>query len=223
MRQGCRGSRPWPDLHCGCVQDGANAKAMHAAWSIMELEMAIVFHSNGSGLPVVGEEGVQFLLDRLAAETLDRRFESCGNFIDRAPRNLHGEPLYDEGWVSFFGNFLTYSHVFNIATDDADVIARLEAAILANKETLAYRIQPPPFDRGALRIERHRFSTTQGEVSVYYAGEKIGRYGDKIEIRGAGRHEGLPDTQWEAVARRVLAERHIAAVEASERQERQPA
>lgn len=37
------------------------------------------------------------------------------------------------GTVRFFGNFHDLSHVFNITTDDPDIIRRLVAAIRANR------------------------------------------------------------------------------------------
>ncbi len=37
------------------------------------------------------------------------------------------------------------------------------------------------FDPSCVRIERHRRSVTQGEVSLFYQGEKLGRFGDDVQ------------------------------------------
>lgn len=89
-----------------------------------------------------------------------------------------------------------------------------------------------PSDR--VRIERHRGSVTQGEVSVVLDGELLGRYGDQVGICTTGSNgrdphthadgavcfggfHGLPDAHWYQVANRVAARRalvepvHIAA------------
>jgi hypothetical protein len=83
------------------------------------------------------------------------------------------------------------------------------------------------FNPALLRIERHRMSVTQGEVSIYYDGRKLGRFGDDIrlistsrafilkywhpdEVReGDGRSvlggwAGQPDAYWIEAARREL-------------------
>jgi hypothetical protein len=86
--------------------------------------------SNGGGqtLPI------EALFDRLATDPLDRTFEpECyGSFIYK----------YEDGRTSFFGNFHTCSHVFNILTDDAELIARLTTAIRANQQRPDYLAQP---------------------------------------------------------------------------------
>jgi hypothetical protein len=65
---------------------------------------------------------------------------------------------------------------------------------------VAARYQP-----ARLEITRHRFSTTQGEATLTYAGQHLDRYGDKIELQADGQYRGLSDDQWHDVARRVLA------------------
>jgi len=78
-----------------------------------------------------------------------------------------------------------------------------------------------PSDR--VRIERHRASVTQGEVSVYLDGELLARYGDQMELCNVGHepgsHEdgavcfggfhGLPDAHWYEVANRIAARRAL--------------
>lgn len=62
----------------------------------------------------------------------------------------------------------------------------------------------PMFNPLEVAIVRHRLSTTQGEVSVSYAGEKLGRFGDTIELIPGGSWEGRDDAAWIEVARRIV-------------------
>lgn len=118
--------------------------------------------SNGnSRLPIEG------LFDRLASGPLDRTFEAYGNFVEVDPVNMRGEPLLPPGGVSFFGNFHTYSHVFNIHTTDAGLIERLTAAIRANQQRADYLAQPDETERKrqeeAARLERDRVRDEERE------------------------------------------------------------
>lgn len=165
--------------------------------------MTTTIHSNGSGrvLPI------EALLERLATHPLDRTFEAFGNFVQLDPVNGRGEPMTGPGGAAFFGNFLTYSHVFRLDTDDPDLIARLTAAIHANQQRPDYLDQSPPFQRDKLEIRRKRFSETQGEVELVYDGRRLEQYGDKIELTRHG-WRGHDDRFWEGVARRRLAAEH---------------
>ncbi len=51
---------------------------------------------------------------------------------------LHGAPVYPDApnAVSYCGNFAGYSFAFNLATDDPELIARLDAAIAWNLANL---------------------------------------------------------------------------------------
>lgn len=70
---------------------------------------------------------------------------------------------------------------------------------------------PAPFDPAKVSIERHRFSTTQGEVTVSYDGQKIERYGDNIAMRGPSKdYRGQSDEYWQGVARREAIARGMA-------------
>lgn len=82
-----------------------------------------IIHSNGGGLA----GPIEALFDRLETATLDRTFEDerFGGFA-----SIHDER---PEMTAFFGNFFDYSHVFNIETNDPDLIARLTAAIEKNK------------------------------------------------------------------------------------------
>ena len=90
--------------------------------------MTTTIQSNGSRWAGQAPASVDELLDVLARETLDPRFEKYGNFI-----------LRDETPLRFWGNFLSVSHVFSIDTDDAALIERLTAAIRANQQRPAYQ------------------------------------------------------------------------------------
>ena len=79
------------------------------------------------------------LLELLKAEPLDPTFEFYGNFVDHGPISYKtGKPLLPAGWVSFWGNFQTVSHVFKIVTNDAQAIKDLTDAILANQASAGY-------------------------------------------------------------------------------------
>lgn len=59
------------------------------------------------------------------------------------------------------------------------------------------------FNPDLVTIARTRFSTTQGEVTLYYDGKKLERFGDTIKLRDGGWH-GLTDAEWIDVARRFV-------------------
>jgi hypothetical protein len=61
----------------------------------------------------------------------------------------------------------------------------------------------PGFNPALVRIVRHRFSTTQGEVEVIYGDRRLAQYGDDIQLRANG-WEGHSDSYWIEVARRAF-------------------
>jgi hypothetical protein len=69
-------------------------------------------------------------------------FENYGNFYECEDSDLH-EDSPDSQW-SFFGNFLTVSHVFKITSNDPAVVASLKRAIDANRQRKDYMDQPDP-------------------------------------------------------------------------------
>jgi molybdopterin converting factor small subunit len=85
-------------------------------------------------------ETIEALKEMLKTQILDPTFEKCGNFINNNPQWLKEEAkeLY-KGCSVIFGNFQTYSHVFNIITDDKQLIAELQELINTNKNTLQYQ------------------------------------------------------------------------------------
>ncbi|OGV64621.1 MAG: hypothetical protein A3K19_29790 [Lentisphaerae bacterium RIFOXYB12_FULL_65_16] len=85
--------------------------------------------SNGSTTAGQAPASVETLLELMGREPLDATFEGYGNFVERDPT----------GTVLFFGNFARRSHVFNILTDEPELIATLTAAIRNNQAGEAYR------------------------------------------------------------------------------------
>lgn len=59
-----------------------------------------------------------------------------------------------------------------------------------------------PFDPALVRIERKRFSTTQGEVEVFYDGQRVEQWFDDIQLKPTGAWEGYSDAFWIAAARK---------------------
>lgn len=124
-------------------------------------EPFIYIMGNGSKWAGEEEDDVSVLLDMLAKETLDPRFEyrepyfwtvdPCGavynpdwTYDNGLERYIDGPRLYEcNGVVRFFGNFLTYSHGFNIDTNHQPTIDALIAAIEANMATEAYQAARP--------------------------------------------------------------------------------
>jgi hypothetical protein len=94
--------------------------------------MATIFRSNGNYYPPAhGPDPLAYLLARFACDTLDPVFEGYGNFI------FGGEGI-PEGHTRFWGGFHTFSHVFSVDTDDADLIALLTKTIRDNQASPAY-------------------------------------------------------------------------------------
>lgn len=80
----------------------------------------------------------------------------------------------------------------------------------------------PAFRADLVAIERHRMSTTQGEVTLSYDGIIIGRFGDTILRDEEGNWTGHKDSFWIGVAekeaiRRDLIRRAITATEVFDR------
>lgn len=122
----------------------------------------------------------------------------------------------------------TAAHMADLQQQIADSNARAERDRAEARRFLAERApeaaSSEPSDR--IRIERHRASVTQGEVSVFLDGELLARYGDKVEICTSGcgnqprTHEdgavcfggfhGLGDAHWYEVGNRIAARRALA-------------
>jgi hypothetical protein len=87
--------------------------------------------SNGSKWMGEAPDSIERLVEVLGKEPLNPIFEGYGNFIveeDRSPMR-----------VRFSGNFARLSHVFDIRTDEPDVIAVLTKAVRENQASPEYR------------------------------------------------------------------------------------
>lgn len=65
------------------------------------------------------------------------------------------------------------------------------------------------FNPDSVHINHKRFSVAQGEVELFYNGERLGQFGDNIKLID-GQWRGHPDDYWIDVARLVLAKREVA-------------
>lgn len=74
--------------------------------------------SNGSKWSGQNTDSIEELLNVLDRYSLDPSFEDYGNFVNNNPTWVKAEAkeMY-KGCTKFFGNFSTYSHVFNIITE----------------------------------------------------------------------------------------------------------
>lgn len=82
---------------------------------------------------------IERILRYLENYTLDPAFESYGNFVDSNPEWLAPEWARKyAGCTRFWGNFYSVSGVFDVITNDADVIRRLTTAIRRNQGSAAY-------------------------------------------------------------------------------------
>lgn len=66
-------------------------------------------------------------------------------------------------------------------------------------------IENGPFDPALVKIDRKRFSVTQGEVEVFYNAKRIEQFGDDIRLI-EGEWRGLDDSVWIEAARRHVEE-----------------
>ena len=107
--------------------------------------------SNGSKWTGEPPDPVDKLIEVLVKYPLDRTFELYGNFyinssIDWVVDPKTGRKYYDDfpNAVRFFGNFFNFSHVFDIVTDESDIITKLLAAIRTNQMREDYISQRDP-------------------------------------------------------------------------------
>lgn len=104
--------------------------------------------SNGSKWMGEEPDGIEELIEVLSKYPLDRTFEEYGCFFHRVNREDWVNPTeFADKWtgaMTFFGNFLTLSHVFDIYTFNQDLIERLIEAIENNRQRKDYLEQPVP-------------------------------------------------------------------------------
>jgi len=89
----------------------------------------ITIHSNGSKWAGEQPDSIDKLKDMLRTQTLDKTFEEYGNFVFKSDNKKH---------YCLFGNFKTYSHVFNIDTDDKKLVNEIRQLVRENKKRSDY-------------------------------------------------------------------------------------
>jgi len=96
--------------------------------------------SNGSKWAGQQPDSIDVLVETLKQYTLDPTFEEYGNFVCHNPHWIKKESneIY-KGCTKIHGNFYTLSHVFDIITDDKEIIVQLETLIRNNQQTEAYK------------------------------------------------------------------------------------
>lgn len=95
--------------------------------------------SNGSKWFGQSPAPLEELYQTLTEHTLDPAFEMYGNFLNRAPQWIsEGATQKYTGCASIFGNFLTYSHAFDLVTDEKEIIDEIEHLVAENKATDRY-------------------------------------------------------------------------------------
>lgn len=136
---------------------------LHKWNEVLAVQHEPFIYISGHETPRPGEHAstLQTLFDRLSDTPLDPRFEAFGNFITLNPCLSIRNPAYQPSWffggnnapqeipgprlfavepvVYFVGNFLHWSQVFSIYTNDRPTIDRLTFAIRANQQTAAYQ------------------------------------------------------------------------------------
>lgn len=82
---------------------------------------------------------IERILRYLDTYALDPVFEAYGNFVDASPEWLDPELARKyAGCTRFWGNFYSVSGVFDVITNDGEIIKRLTAAIRNNQRSAAY-------------------------------------------------------------------------------------
>ena len=135
------------------------------------------------------------LMQRLAVDPLDRIYERHGGFSST-----------EAGVTTFFGQFAPTHELFWIETDEAAIADAITMAITANTLREDYLEQsalpPADYDTQLLTFRPVRFSTTQGEVELSYAGQRIEQFGDRILLTAHG-WRGYPDVLWRVTGERM--------------------
>ena len=113
--------------------------------------------SNGSKWQGQPNDSIETLCEVLKKYTLDPMFEKYGNFVNYNPQWIKPESKEKyAGCVLFFGNFYGVSHVFNLITDEPELINTLETLINANKLTEDYQQAKEELQREEAEKEQRR-------------------------------------------------------------------
>lgn len=86
--------------------------------------------------PRVYVPAINEILQLLSVEPLNPRFEDFGGFASNISLQFRDLPV---GTIRFFGNFLNYSHVFCVDTNDVLIMGQLFDAIRANMQRADYK------------------------------------------------------------------------------------
>lgn len=121
--------------------------------------MQTIITSNGSKWAGEIPDDLPKLLETLSDYPLDRTFEEYGNFV------YDVDEIRGPGFIRFWGNFFSYSHVFSIDTDDPEVIKTLTTAIRKNQQRPDYLSQETPEQKRERRFgeEQSRQAARQEE------------------------------------------------------------
>jgi glutamate synthase domain-containing protein 2 len=129
--------------------------------------MTTIIKLNGSKWYGQQPDTIEVLLDVLGREPLDPTFESYGNFVNHNPVFLHKEAKEKyKGCTTISGNFMEYSHVFSIITDDAELIEKLETAIRKNQATPEYKAFKTQIAEAEQRKNKARKLFESGKISL---------------------------------------------------------
>jgi len=108
----------------------------------IKMKNAIIdIRSNGSKWYGQLPDSIDILMETLDKYTLDPTFEDFGNFIYPfiPAKGWNSENEKYKGCTCISGNFLTYSHVFSIITNDNETIEKLSSLIRNNQQREEYK------------------------------------------------------------------------------------
>jgi hypothetical protein len=109
--------------------------------------MNTLIESNGSKWAGESPDSLETLIEVLGKYVLDPRFEVFGKRMRDGDWEMGIPEKYRAYTHHYHGNFLELSHVFRIFTADAEVIAKLDAAIAANLATAEFREAKAEYER----------------------------------------------------------------------------
>jgi len=130
--------------------------------------MIIMLQINSNGSKWNGQEPdtIEDLIKVLNTYPLDPTFEDYGNFVNNSPVWLKKEATEKyQGCSQISGNFSAVSHVFNIITDEPEVIQVLTEAVNKNKLTEEYQVLRKDYVESEHRKTRARILFDQGKIS----------------------------------------------------------
>jgi len=122
--------------------------------------------SNGSKWYGQEPDTIEDLIQVLNNYALDPTFEKYGNFVNVNPQWINKEIAEKyKVCVKFFGNFSELSHVFNIITDEPEVIEVLTKAINKNLSTEEYQVLRNEYIKDEQRKINARALFNQGKIN----------------------------------------------------------